>query len=241
MIETDTEMIDAAADFGFKVYYGDGTRLDILHAAGAAEAGVILVCVDDREAALADRRALQGGVPAGAGAGPRLRPAGRRWGWSTPASTGRSARRFDSALALGEETLRTLGVPEEEVAEIMEDVRERDQSASSASSSAASPRRGTSSAATYRAGTAGRDPHLGGAALLDRPRPRPAGAGGGSAFARRRSRVRAPADAARQRQPPLRGGGRRAGDRGAAGAGLRGAPRQGDRHHRARRARTGRG
>ena len=52
MIETDTEMIDAAADFGFKVYYGDGTRLDILHAAGAAEAGVILVCVDDREAAV---------------------------------------------------------------------------------------------------------------------------------------------------------------------------------------------
>ena len=43
-------MIRAAADFGFKVYYGDGTRLDVLHAAGAAEAGVIAVCVDDKEA-----------------------------------------------------------------------------------------------------------------------------------------------------------------------------------------------
>ena len=28
-------MIRAPAQFGFKVYYGDGTRLDILHAAGA--------------------------------------------------------------------------------------------------------------------------------------------------------------------------------------------------------------
>ena len=32
-----------------------------------------------------------------------------------------------SALALGEQTLRTLGVPDEEVAEVMEDVRIRDE------------------------------------------------------------------------------------------------------------------
>ncbi len=38
IIDTDPEMIRAAGDFGFKVYYGDGTRLDILHAAGAADA-----------------------------------------------------------------------------------------------------------------------------------------------------------------------------------------------------------
>ena len=41
---------DAEA-FGFKVYYGDGTRLDVLHAAGAHEARGILVCVDDAAAA----------------------------------------------------------------------------------------------------------------------------------------------------------------------------------------------
>src|SRR4051812_41522924 len=38
IIDNDVEMIEAAATFGFKVYYGDGTRLDILHAAGAGSA-----------------------------------------------------------------------------------------------------------------------------------------------------------------------------------------------------------
>ena len=47
IIETDTESIRAAAEFGFKIYYGDGTRLDILHAAGAANARAIVVAIDD--------------------------------------------------------------------------------------------------------------------------------------------------------------------------------------------------
>ena len=51
IIDTDTEMIRAAVPFGFKVYYGDGCRLDMLHAAGAGEAEAILVCVDKRDAA----------------------------------------------------------------------------------------------------------------------------------------------------------------------------------------------
>jgi glutathione-regulated potassium-efflux system protein KefB len=32
IIDNDVEMIQAASEFGFKVYYGDGKRLDILHA-----------------------------------------------------------------------------------------------------------------------------------------------------------------------------------------------------------------
>ncbi|WP_428409976.1 monovalent cation:proton antiporter-2 (CPA2) family protein [Hyphococcus sp.] len=35
-----------AERFGFKVYYGDGARLDILEAAGAAEAKAIILCMD---------------------------------------------------------------------------------------------------------------------------------------------------------------------------------------------------
>src|SRR5262249_32820152 len=45
------ERRESAAGFGFKVYSGDGTRLDVLRAAGASEAGVIAVCIDAREAA----------------------------------------------------------------------------------------------------------------------------------------------------------------------------------------------
>ena len=51
IIDNDIEMITDAADFGFKVYYGDGTRLDVLHASGAGKARVVAVCVDDRAAA----------------------------------------------------------------------------------------------------------------------------------------------------------------------------------------------
>ncbi len=51
IIENDVDMIRAASDFGFLVHYGDGTRLDILHAAGAGRAGAVLVCVDRREVA----------------------------------------------------------------------------------------------------------------------------------------------------------------------------------------------
>lgn len=46
LIDMDIEMIDVAGTFGAKVYYGDGTRLDLLRQAGAAEAELILFCID---------------------------------------------------------------------------------------------------------------------------------------------------------------------------------------------------
>ena len=39
-------MIEVAGTFGAKVYFGDGTRLDLLRQAGAAEAELILFCID---------------------------------------------------------------------------------------------------------------------------------------------------------------------------------------------------
>ncbi len=46
LIDTDIEMIDIAKEFGAKVYYGDGTRLDLLRQAGAADAELICFCMD---------------------------------------------------------------------------------------------------------------------------------------------------------------------------------------------------
>ena len=52
VIDNDTEVIRVAQEYlGFKVYYGDGARADVLHAAGAHSASAILVCVDDKAAA----------------------------------------------------------------------------------------------------------------------------------------------------------------------------------------------
>ena len=46
LIDTDIEMIDVAGEFGAKVYYGDGTRMDLLRQAGAHDAELILFCID---------------------------------------------------------------------------------------------------------------------------------------------------------------------------------------------------
>lgn len=46
IIDRDVEMIETAGTFGMKVYYGDGTRVDLLRQAGAAEAELILFCQD---------------------------------------------------------------------------------------------------------------------------------------------------------------------------------------------------
>ena len=46
LVDNDIEMIDVAGSFGAKVYYGDGTRLDLLRQAGAADAELILFCLD---------------------------------------------------------------------------------------------------------------------------------------------------------------------------------------------------
>jgi voltage-gated potassium channel Kch len=50
-IDSDLEMIEAAERFGFKVYFGDGERLDVLRAAGAGRANLICICVEKKETA----------------------------------------------------------------------------------------------------------------------------------------------------------------------------------------------
>ncbi|MFT4148691.1 MAG: monovalent cation:proton antiporter-2 (CPA2) family protein [Paracoccaceae bacterium] len=50
IIDSDPEAVRDAGKFGFKVWYGDGGRLDILHAAGAGEAGLIIAAADDKAA-----------------------------------------------------------------------------------------------------------------------------------------------------------------------------------------------
>ena len=46
LIDRDPEMIEAAGTFGAKVYYGDGTRMDLLRQAGAADAQLLMFCPD---------------------------------------------------------------------------------------------------------------------------------------------------------------------------------------------------
>jgi voltage-gated potassium channel Kch len=50
VIDSDVERIRDAGRFGLQVYYGDGTRLDVLRAAGAEKAEMICICIDDQDA-----------------------------------------------------------------------------------------------------------------------------------------------------------------------------------------------
>ncbi|MEO8546442.1 MAG: NAD-binding protein, partial [Burkholderiaceae bacterium] len=47
VLEHDSEMVEVARNFGNQVFYGDATRLDLLRTAGAAQARVLVVAVDD--------------------------------------------------------------------------------------------------------------------------------------------------------------------------------------------------
>lgn len=53
VLEHDAGMVEAARAFGFQVFFGDATRLDMLRTAGAATARVLVVAVDDVEQSLA--------------------------------------------------------------------------------------------------------------------------------------------------------------------------------------------
>ena len=52
VIEQDPDQIDLLRRFGHTVHYGDATRLDLLRAAGAAEARLRIVALDGAEATL---------------------------------------------------------------------------------------------------------------------------------------------------------------------------------------------
>ena len=125
IIDIDTEMIRVAGDFGFKVYYGDGCRLDVLRAAGAGEARAILVCVDKRDAA--DRAvALAKAEFPQAKLLVRSYDRGHALKLVEAGVDVQIRETFESALKFGEIALRELGVPDDEAAETAEDIRRRD-------------------------------------------------------------------------------------------------------------------
>lgn len=125
IIDNDVEMIQAAARFGFKVYYGDGTRPDILHAAGAETARAILVCIDNPDDALKIAEHVKGHCPLSQlyvrafdrGHALKLVKIGVDY---------QIRETLESALAFGEQALIALGADPEEAAELVAETRQRD-------------------------------------------------------------------------------------------------------------------
>ncbi|TKT55091.1 potassium transporter [Rhizobiaceae bacterium LC148] len=125
IIETDTQAIRDAEDFGFKVYYGDGARLDILHAAGAEHAKAIVIAVDDANAASTIAELAKHQFPLV----PVLARSMDREHAIELVHAGvefQIRETFESALKLGERALVVLGDEPDTASELMADIRKRD-------------------------------------------------------------------------------------------------------------------
>ncbi|MBD8064130.1 cation:proton antiporter [Devosia sp. PTR5] len=125
IIDNDTDMIRAAAQIGFKVHYGDGTRLDILRAAGAGTADLILVCTDKPDQTTRIAELLRNEFPL---ARVMARAFDRQHAIQLVRIGVEYQRRelFDSALTFGGEAIRMLGAETQQVEDVLEGVRNRD-------------------------------------------------------------------------------------------------------------------
>ena len=125
IIDTDIEMIRSAEEFGFKIYYGDGTRLDVLHSSGADKARAIAVCIDDRIAA---NRIVELAKAEFSQARLLVRSYDREHSLELiNAGVDYQIREtFESAVDFGAAALVELGVAQEEAERIASEIRRRD-------------------------------------------------------------------------------------------------------------------
>jgi glutathione-regulated potassium-efflux system protein KefB len=125
IIDNNTDMIQNAEKFGFKIYYGDGCRLDILHASGAATAQAIVVCVDSKETTNRIVELVSHEFPL---AKLLVRSYDREHSLHLVKQKVDFMIRetFESAIKFGEVILQELGVDEDEVVRISEEIRDLD-------------------------------------------------------------------------------------------------------------------
>ncbi|MGK7247876.1 monovalent cation:proton antiporter-2 (CPA2) family protein [Acinetobacter oleivorans] len=125
IIDNNTDMIQNAEKFGFKIYYGDGCRLDILHASGAATAQAIVVCVDSRETTNRIVELVTHEFPL---AKLLVRSYDREHSLHLVKQKVDFMIRetFESAIKFGGVILQELGVDEDEVERITEEIRDLD-------------------------------------------------------------------------------------------------------------------
>lgn len=125
VIESNPDRIREAERFGFKVYYGDGTRLGILRTSGAGEAQAILICVDDR-GAVNTITELAGHEFPNAALLARSYDRGHSMELIRAGVDFEIRETVESALLMGAEGLRRLGCAEATVREALEDIRRLD-------------------------------------------------------------------------------------------------------------------
>ncbi len=125
IIDTDTQVIRDAQAYGFKVYFGDGCRADVLRAAGAHQACAIMVCINDKAAATRIAELAKTEFP---NARVLVRAFDREHALELLKADVHFQIRetFESAMVMSHAAVRVLGASPEEADDILRDVRRRD-------------------------------------------------------------------------------------------------------------------
>lgn len=126
IIDHSADRIRSAAKFGFKIYFGDGTRKDVLVAAGIKRAKIVAVCTHKQEITDKIVDLIQAEFPT---ARIFARAYDRTHTLSLRArGVDYEAREtFESGMLFGRKTLEALGTSEDQAIEISHDVRRRDE------------------------------------------------------------------------------------------------------------------
>lgn len=126
VIDVDVEKVRAALRFGFKVYYGDGTRLDVLRASGIEHASAVIVGVANAERSEQIVELIKEEFP--------LVPVyARTYDRRTAVNLIKKRvdfqvrETFESALLLGRAVIEKLGATETEAIDVINYVRRLDQ------------------------------------------------------------------------------------------------------------------
>lgn len=126
IIDNNAERIRSAAKFGFKIYYGDGRRLDVLRAAGLERARMVIICTDGDKPTTQVAELVKKNAP-------QAKVFVRSYDRSHSIELRKRNVDFElresveSAMRLGTEALLGLGVEGDRVDEIAQDVRRRDE------------------------------------------------------------------------------------------------------------------
>jgi monovalent cation:proton antiporter-2 (CPA2) family protein len=127
IIDKKPSMIETAQEFGIKVYYGDGLRLDLLRTAGADTARVIAFC-NDNEGGEMTRDAVKAVLKAFPQASVLVRAFDRLHLIELRGLDLAFAQRelFESAVVMGRAALRASGVEPQEIERVEREYRSRD-------------------------------------------------------------------------------------------------------------------
>jgi CPA2 family monovalent cation:H+ antiporter-2 len=126
VIDFSADRIRQASSFGFRIYFGDGTRLDVLRSAGIDRAKVVVVCTHQREVTDKVVDIVQTEYP-------HARIFVRSYDRIHSISLRNRGidyelrETLESGLLFGRRTLEALGVSETDAYDIGEDIRKRDE------------------------------------------------------------------------------------------------------------------